>query len=274
MSDVNEFLTELGENARGSLTTPVEIREVTAFPAEDEIKSEKIWLKIPKVVAVSADLKNSTALNFRKHPQTSAQLYEAVMSNCVRITNRFEPEFTDIQGDGLFALYHGDRAYERALCAAITLKTFSSRELVPAVEGWASDRFPDTGLKIGMAAGVLVVKKVGVRGTKEPVWAGKPVNWATKCAGAAGASELIVTEAVYGHFEDNDYVTHSCGCPNGSTPYPIWTDKIVDKLPEDKMRCKQLLSQWCASCGAEFCEAILAGKKDRDEVGGFGALAA
>jgi class 3 adenylate cyclase len=196
------------------------------------------------------------------------------MSNCVRITNRFEPAFTDIQGDGLFALYHGERANERALCAAITLKTFSSQELVPAVEGWASDRFPDTGLKIGMAAGVLVVKKVGVRGTKEPVWAGKPVNWATKCAGAAGASGLIVTEAVYNQFVDNDYVTHSCAHQDGTTPQPIWTDAIVDKLPEDKMRCKQLVSQWCRECGDEFCGAILAGEKNREDVGGLGALAA
>jgi class 3 adenylate cyclase len=228
------------------------------------------------VVVVSADLKGSTKLNFDKYAQTSAQLYEAVTGNMVGIVSAFEPAFLDIQGDGLFALYHGDGCYRRALCAAITLKTFSERGLVPAIEASMPDRFPNTGLKIGMAAGILAAKKVGMRGTNEPVWAGKPVNWATKCAAAADRNELVATRRVFQKFEQNDYVTHCCDCgtdpatgervPGLGIPKELWTTTRVETLPEEDIDCKLLKSCWCPNHGDEFCTAILEGKTRRDDV--------
>ncbi len=263
MSGINEYLDQLDERVGKELKTPVEIDDVDRFPAEDQIYSDKrIWKRIRDVVVVVADLKGSTALSFKKHAQTSARLYEAVTGNCVRIAERFDPDFVDIQGDGLFALYHGERAFERGMCAGITLKTFSERSVVPGIEREMSDRFPKTGLKVGMASGVLAVKKVGMRGTTEPVWAGKPVNWATKCAQRADANQLIATQSVYNKFEDNDFVAYSCGCPDGVAKR-LWEDIIVEKLPEDKANCKLLRSQWCTEHGDEFCNAILGGQKRR-----------
>jgi class 3 adenylate cyclase len=192
----------------------------------------------------------------------------------VRIVDAFQPEFVDIQGDGLFALYHGNGRYRRALCAAITLKSFSEHKLVPAIEASMPDRFPETGLKVGMAAGILAAKKVGVRGTNEPVWAGKPVNWATKCAAAADRNQLVVTRKVFQKFENNDYVTHSCGCYTnaeghrvpGGTLKELWSDTRVDTLPDADIDCKLLKSSWCVNHGDEFCTAILEGKTNREDV--------
>jgi class 3 adenylate cyclase len=275
--EVNKILKDAGERARKELRTPVGIENVEVFPEQDEIYSEKrTWKKIDDVVVVSADLKDSTKLNFRKYAQTSAQLYEAVTGNMVRIVDSFQPEFVDIQGDGLFALYHGEGRYRRALCAAITLKSFSEHELVPAIEVAMPDRFPETGLKVGMAAGILAVKKVGVRGTNEPVWAGKPVNWSTKCAAAADRNQLVVTRKVFQKFEQNDYVTHSCGCganpatgervPGGAIPSELWTTTQVATLPDEDIDCKLLKSSWCPIHGDAFCIAILEGKTSRDDV--------
>lgn len=271
---VSKILEETGKQARKELNTPVNIEEPEDFP--DEFYTEKrIWKKIPDVVVVAADLKDSTKLSFRRHAQSSARLYEAVTGNMVRIADEFEPEFVAIQGDGLFALYHGDDAYRRGLCAAITIKSFSEHELVPAIEDSMGAQFPKTGLKVGMDAGILAVKNVGIRGTNEPVWAGKPVNWATKCAGAAERNQLIVTRKVFQKFENNDYVTHSCGCgknaegeqiPNTKTPDALWTDTQVTKLPEGDFDCKLLKSNWCPTCGDEFCNAILDGKTKREDV--------
>ena len=81
---------------------------------------------------------------------------------------------------------------------------------------------PETGLKLSLASGTLAVKKVGVRGKAEPVWPGRPVNFATKCADHAGANQIVVTESVFNAFKDNDYVTHSCGCHSG-TPRELWS---------------------------------------------------
>lgn len=274
--DVSELLKDTGEHARKELRTPVEIEEVDEFPALADIYSEKrTWKKITDVVVVCADLKGSTKLNFDKYAQTSARLYEAVTGNMVRIVDAFEPKFVDIQGDGLFALYHGDGRYRRALCAAITLKSFSEHHLIPEIEASMTDRFPETGIKVGMAAGILAVKKVGVRGTNEPVWAGKPVSWATKCAQEAERNELIVTRRVFQKFEENDYVTHSCGCgktpegelvPDTGTPTELWTTTQVGTLPEEDIDCKLLKSSWCSNHGDEFCTAILEGKTARSDI--------
>jgi class 3 adenylate cyclase len=277
--EVNKLVQDAGGDARKELRTPVEIEEVDEFPPLDSLYVEKrAWKKIENVVVVSADLKGSTKLSFGKHAQTSARLYQAVTGNMVRLVSPFDPEFIDIQGDGLFALFHGERRYERAMCAAITLKTFSEHELVPAIENSMPDRFPDTGLKVGMAAGILAVKKVGVRGTNEPVWAGKPVNWATKCAAAADANQLIVTRKVFQKFEQNDYVTHSCDCgtnpetgerePGRVQPKELWSDTRVEALPETDTDCKLLKSCWCVNHGDEFCTAILEGKTNREDVRG------
>lgn len=152
--EVSKILEDTGERAAKELRTPVTIEEVEEFLPLDTLYVEKrTWKKIEEVVVVSADLKGSTKLNFRKYAQTSAELYEAVTGNMVRIVDAFQPEFVDVQGDGLFALYHGDGRYRRALCAAITLKSFSEHKLVPAIEESMPDRSPETGLKVGMAAG-------------------------------------------------------------------------------------------------------------------------
>lgn len=265
--DVNELLAGEGERAREELETPVEIVEPDEFPEpEDMYVNARKWMKLDDVVALAVDLKGSTALDYKgKHANTSARLYEAVTGCGVRLLNEFEPQFVDIQGDGFFALFHGERRYERALCAGITLKTFSSRDLVPAIEATMSDRFPTTGLKVGLAAGTLTVKRVGTRKTNEPIWAGKPVNWATKCAQKADAHELIATSKVFNRFVTNDYVTHSCGCPNGSISY-LWADTTVEALGEGNVECKLLKTAWCEKCGNEFCQSVLDGKTKRDGV--------
>ncbi len=267
--DVNAHLDELGSAARAELKEKVEVEDVQVFPSEDQIYSEKrTWKRIRDVVALVADLKNSTQLSFRRHPQTSARVYEAVTGSCARLVEDFSPEFVDIQGDGLFALFHGDKARERALCTGVTIKTFSERHLVPGINGMPGsmpDYVPDeTGFKVGLASGVLAVKKVGVRGKSEPVWAGKPVNWASKCAQKADAHQLIATSTVFNAFSDNEYVTHSCGC--GGSPTELWSDTRVEKLPEDHADCKVLRSGWCVKHGAEFCRAILEGSKNRADI--------
>jgi class 3 adenylate cyclase len=268
---VNDRLAAEADRARNELKTPVEIVEVDNFPErEDMYVDARKWTRMDDVVALAVDLKGSTALDFKgKHANTSARLYEAVTGCGVRLLSDFNPQFVDIQGDGFFALFHGERRYERALCAGITLKTFSSRDLVPAIEETMSDRFPKTGLKVGLAASALVVKRVGTRKTNEPVWAGKAVNWATKCAQRADAHELIATSKVFNKFANNNYVTHSCGClngePGGSISY-LWSDTVVEALGDGNVDCKLLKTCWCKNCGSDFCQAILDGKRGRDDV--------
>jgi class 3 adenylate cyclase len=263
--DLETLLDCVADDAAYELRTPVEIQDIDHVPTLYEMYAEKrTWLRITDVVAVAADLKGSTRLDFGRRANSSARLYQAVTGNMVRIVDQFGCDFVDIQGDGLYALYHGDGRYERALCAAITLKTFSELHLIPLVQAQLTDRFPRTGIKVGMHASQLVVKKVGVRGTNEPIWAGKAVNWATKAAQAADANELIVTRKVFQKFEDNDYVRYSCRC---GVPTDLWSAVNVEALPDaERTDCRRLQSCWCITCGPEFCQAVLDGKTYREDV--------
>jgi class 3 adenylate cyclase len=269
---IEEFLNEIAARVADELRRPVDVEDCDVFPGEDDLYLEKrTWKRMKDVVVVAADLKGSTKLNFDKYAPTSASLYEALTGNMVRIVESFQPEFVDIQGDGLFALFYGDMRYQRAFCGAVTLKTFSERVLMPAIEDNMSERFPETGLKLGMSSGILVAKRVGIRRRNEPVWAGKPVNWAVKCAQSAGAHELVVTQSVFQKLEDNDYVVYSCGCPSGN-PTNLWREATVNTLPEeDGVQCRLLRSNWCVNCGDLFCQAILDGDKQRDDVSGHAA---
>lgn len=270
--NVNELVADLGEDIKTELSETVEIVEHDEWPKSSEIYIEsRKWARIEDVVVVAGDLKNSTQLGFNKYVKTSASIYEAAMTSSVKVLAKFDPRFVDIQGDGFFALFHGQRAVERGLCAAVTLKTLSDRELGPQLTEETDDNVP-TGLKLGMDRGVLAVKKVGVRGDhNERVWAGKPVNWAFKCAQAADRDELIVTSRVWSKLSDNEYVTHSCDCSD--YPSEIWLSSHVETLPSSEQHvCRKLISYgWCEHCGDGFAQHILDGDKKRNKVG-FNAL--
>lgn len=255
---VRTTLAKAAQSAREELTAKVEIVEndhVVPDVASMAVVARR-WIRMKDVVVVVVDMKNSTRLTWSKRATTSARIYEAITGNCVRLIKTFDADFVDIQGDGLFAVFGGDLRYERAMCAAITLRTFSEQGLVPGIEAHISEKArPEIGLKVGVASGTLAVKRIGkARDQSEPVWAGKPVNWASKCAGAADRHQTVVTRRVFEHFAENDWVRYSCNCAARSD---LWSTIQVETLPEDDQECFVLESKWCEACGDEFCRAVL-----------------
>lgn len=260
------LLDDLEEEAREALEETVTLDERTEIPDLDEIKSEvPRWIRVDDVVAVVADLKNSTAFNTARNEKTIARFYEAYMQQLVDAVAAFAPAFIDIQGDGLFALFDGQRRYERAFASGVTMKTFVQSRLLPKLTA-KLDEVPETGLKLGVSSGPVFVKKVGIRGDREPIWAGRPVNWAAKCAQAAEADELIVTQSVWDKIGPSDFVRYSCSHTSTGTPEELWTRVEVERLPEGKRTCHKLRSNWCTEHGSDFCDAILAGKKTRSDL--------
>jgi hypothetical protein len=77
---------------------------------------------------------------------------------------------------------------------------------------------------------------------------------------------MIVTGSIWDALANNDFLTFTCDC---TTPSPsLWQDHDIEKLdhdePERGGRC--LTSSWCATCGEDFCAAILARETHRDAV--------
>jgi class 3 adenylate cyclase len=227
------------------------------------------WYRVEDIVAVFVDLQNSTQLSVGKHPASTAAIYRAAMNNAVMVLHEFSADFIQIQGDGAFGLFWGPRAIERAMCAGITVRTYSEGTLEPALEAKWPDA-PQTGFKVGIASGRVLVKKVGTRrnaNEQEPIWAGKPVNYAAKAAQQANRGELIVTGTVWVAIEDNDYLVSSCGHAGGepSQVAPLWEDVYIDRIShdEDDAAGRVLRATWCTHCGPAFVEAILNGETER-----------
>jgi class 3 adenylate cyclase len=226
------------------------------------------WMKVKDVVAVVADLKSSTKLGTGSKAPSTASIYQAATGGIVKVFDRFQADFIQIQGDGAVALFWGDRCYERAMCAGITIKT-ACIDLCEQIQAkWPAK--PETGFKVGVASGRVLVKRIGTPrnpAQQEPVWAGKPVNYAAKAAQSADRHQLVVTGSVSDHIERNDYLVFSCGCGDGPSD-AIWTNFEITRLPDDDAEAqgRLLTSQWCSEHGPEFCDAIISGKRNRDDV--------
>lgn len=273
MKSLDEILDAVEDEADEVLkkNPPVEDVDPDDLDADDLPDADnKTWYRVDEVVAVFADLQNSTQLGTgTKHAASTAAIYRAATGNMVKILHEFEADFIQIQGDGAFGLFWGEGAFERAMCAGITVKTFSEETLVPKLESrWEDD--PETGFKVGVGCGRVLVKNVGTprnENEQEPIWAGKPVNYAAKAAQQAKRHELIVTGSVWDAIKDNDYLTMSCTHGHGSGPAVLWQDAEIERLThdEDEAKGRLLKAKWCSNCGPDYVAAILTGETNRDD---------
>lgn len=239
--------------------------DVTKLPVN---KSE--WHRLTNLVAVMFDLKSSTNLEKGRRPASTASIYDAGVGGVVQILNSFDVDFVDIQGDGGFGLFWGARRYERAMCASISIHTFSNDFESQLKDKWP--QAPSTGFKVGVASGPILAKRVGLArhlDMQEPVWAGRPVNYAAKAAQQADSGNTLVTGSVWDAVSGNDYIAFSCGCIDGAeggNPTLLWEEQTLDKIPDAEKHGQLLQSAWCINHGEEYCNAILQGDTHRKEI--------
>jgi class 3 adenylate cyclase len=241
-----------------SITNRNDIPETTEIP----IGNPRHWLKIPDVICVFVDMKGSTQLSATSHDRSTAGAYQLFTGTAVRIFSAFDTPYIDVRGDGVFGLFNNDQVH-RALAAAVTFKTFAEDVFVPTVK---KDLKLDVGAHYGIDQKTVLVRKLGLKRVggrtdrQNEVWAGKPVNMASKLAAVAAHKELIVSDRYFDKLTD-DRALLSCGCSNGvpgSTKVSLW--KELDVSTDNKFDFKKgyvLSSRWCGIHGEEFCNALL-----------------
>lgn len=236
------------------ITEYTRIPETTQIPIENEIH----WLKIKDVTCVFVDMKGSTQLSASVYDKSTAGAYQLFTQTAVEIFHAFQTPYVDVRGDGVFGLFNFDQVY-RALATAISFKTFADLVFAEKME----EKF---GVKVGCHIGIdrrtVLVRKVGLKRVdgrtdrQNEVWAGKPINMASKLAAAGDAGELLVSDRFYRKITA-DAARKSCGCPGGEK-VSLWTEIDVSDDPKfDFDSAYKLKSRWCSEHGREFCTTML-----------------
>ena len=236
-----------------------------------------LWLKLPNVTAVFADLKGSTGLNANYGPEVAAYAYTYFDKTMAVVLERFCSAYIDVQGDGIFGLFSGKKSIFLAAVAARTMLTAVQQEVAPQFRKDASSNWrPAVG--IGIDHGTLLVRRLGLRGAREnEVWAGNPVNMAAKLSSAAGHNQIAVSDRVLAQYSRasklrQQAILQSCGC-NGRTQgrgfdiptgqrSNLWKQEPAPKdLGLDFDFVHKLNAPWCKIHGPQFCEAIITGQR-------------
>lgn len=222
------------------------------------IRDPQHWYKIPDVICVFVDMKGSTQLSANLHDRSSAGVYQLFTGTAVRIFHEVDAPYIDVRGDGVFALFNSNQVY-LAIAAAISFKTFAHTVFVPEIKAKTD---LDIGAHIGIDQKTVLVRKVGLArhddrsDRQNEVWAGKPVNMASKLAAMGDANQLLVSER-YFRKVTHELVRKSCGCPDGIKK-DLWTAVDVAADPKfDFDTAYRLESIWCSEHGTEYYNKVM-----------------
>lgn len=249
---------------------------VNITPADDVPETgpanSGVWFQIPNVTAVFADLNRSTALSAAENPKDAAFAYTYFVRAMAVSLERFSAKYVDIHGDGVFGLFSGQGSMFDAAACAITMRTLVENEVSPKFRRDASSNQSLTA-GIGIDRGTLLVRRLGLRGTKEnEVWAGKPLNMAAKLSSLSSGNQVIVSDRMFARYENfselrQRALLYSCGCDGsvvggglgaaiGTTRYLWERQQVPQNLGFDFTNLHRLKTKWCGRHGAEFCDAL------------------
>ena len=238
-----------------------------------------VWFQIRNVTAVFADLKRSTELNANAGAQQAAVAYTYFIRAMTIILDRFEADYIDVQGDGIFGLFSGPNSHFNAAACAITMRTQVERE-VDARFRKATSGKRKLRVGIGMDRGTLLVRRLGLRGSKmNEVWAGTPVNMAAKLSSVAGPNQVVMSERLFSEYEKGSKLRQralmwSCGCkgrargrgldlPISDAEFLWQRASAPGNLGLDFNHLHRLRKPWCPTHGPGFCEALVTGKRSK-----------
>jgi class 3 adenylate cyclase len=227
------------------------------------------WFEVPDVIACFVDMEGSTNLSATTHPKTTAKAYRYFTNTAVRIFDDFDADYIDVRGDGVFALFNGDRPHT-ALAATVSFKDFVKKEFTPRIKKL-------TDLNIGGHYGIdrktVLVRRMGLKfyngdiHRQNEVWAGRPINMAAKLASRSSNDAIWVSkrfhECLWG-----ENALKTCGCVGGkytAERTELWGEESVeDDQRFDFDTAYVLKSDWCERHGKAFCKSIVKYDKEKE----------
>jgi class 3 adenylate cyclase len=165
-----------------------------------ELEATTLFLDVRQ----SSDITNS----FRR--QTAAKMMKAYFSGSVKIINSNKGYVRSFNGDGMLALFMGDRRSNNAVRAAMQVKRFVLNVLEPQFRRYfannqqALGRALDFSVGAGLDEGTILAVRVGIKGTNDVAWVGRCTNTSAKLSNITRSPQNIaITRAVYERLDDD-----------------------------------------------------------------------
>lgn len=156
-----------------------------------DIAREKRW-----VASLMVDLVGSTGITERLGAERSLALIEEVLHTAIRNVEAHGGHFIEYAGDSIFALFGAPVAVENATLSAGR----AALDILDGVEARKADLEatygPIPGVRIGLAAGEVLVSGLRFGGTERLNALGGPVNLAARLQAVATPNEVWCSEAV------------------------------------------------------------------------------
>lgn len=258
MKESVTFIKEIFDNIQGDFKQEVEVIDKETIPSEKQFKLEiHQWTKIKNVVCVYIDLASSTKINIQENQKLAAHIFDSYIKATVKIFKEYQCKYIDIQGDGAFALFDGDDRINRAIVAAVTIKTLLSRN-TDYFSKFVSSRLSSTNLslRIGIHQGNVLAKKAGIRGENEIIWLGDAVSVASKICNLKiykdnnfKSDTIRISNTIYQNIT-NQHLLMSCGC--GGTVTNLWEEYTFTEPFFGVSTLYVLETNWCKKCGDSF----------------------
>ena len=228
-----------------------------------------LWYKTHNVSVVFVDVKGSTKLMNNTDFKSVAEVYTYFVRGMSIILDKFGTDCADVQGDGLFGVFSGRNSLFRAIACAITMNTIARTEIPKYIE-----KYPISPGRLSVGIGIdqeeVWVRRLGLKSRGEnEVWAGKPVNMASKLSSRASFDQILVSDRVYRQIESADKhrksaILKDCPCTSKSLSEQKWrSEKPASKRGFDFKRIYRTGKVWCQEHADELCEAVVNNKRPR-----------
>lgn len=273
----DEIFEEIGEK----LDMDFDIVKKKEIPSNFKLENDE-WAQVDDVACVYFDLSSSTNILRDYGDEISVKIFDSYIKSATRIFKNFECSYLDIQGDGGFALFSGDKHIQRAMVSAITLKTLLSKSYSGNLNDLVKKIKSKINLssRIGVHIGKILAKKSGIRGENEILWLGGLVSVASKICGLKRENAelfkgdlgekiksdiLKISEDLYQEMLQlncSDYLMKSCNCGEMTG---LWEELEFEKNFYGVDKIYILETKWCKKCGDTFSKAILEDKNRIEE---------
>ena len=236
----------------------------------DNVPSHRgLWYKTDDASVVFVDIKGSTKLVNNATLKAVADVYTYFVRGMDIILDEFGSDYTDVQGDGLFGIFSGGNSLFRAIACAITMNTTVQTEMPKYIR-----KYPISPGKLTVGIGIdqeeVWARRLGLKARGENVvWAGKPVNMASKLSSRASYNQILVSDRVYrsvkgsGKYRESA-ILEDCPCISSSRNGQKWrSERPATKRGFDFKKIYRTDKVWCEEHADELCEAVVENRNPR-----------